>query len=236
MSGFRTGCFSVMSWVHMTHRFLTSRLMSVPCQMMSRISSRCCWRSLRVLKGCRFLKPLRVTHRNEVHLSTLWRSELHWATNHTCLIFLCYFYSSVSDSVKANSRHHVSLPTQASIGKHSQTDCHIRTIMTMLCFAPCPVEDKHSAWENTILIFHSLEASRPAIQTHRGINTETRETVCCTILLDVIQFSLEVADSPASVYSHWMCLLCGWSGCLSDTIYVSSASRCLMVQQSSTHE
>lgn len=156
----------LISWVHMTHRFLSSRLMSVPCQMMSRILSRCCWRSLRALKGCRFLKPLRGMHRNEVHLSTLWRSELHRATNNTCLIFLCYFYSSVSDSVKANSRRHVSLPTWASIGKHSQTDCHIRTIMTIFCFAPCPVEDKHSAWENTVLIFHSLEPSTPAIQTH----------------------------------------------------------------------
>lgn len=56
MSGFRTGCGSVISWVHMTHRCLSSRLMSVPCQMMSRISSRCCWRSLRALKGCRFLE------------------------------------------------------------------------------------------------------------------------------------------------------------------------------------
>lgn len=92
------------------------------------------------------------------------RASAYPATNYThpILPFLLAFYSSISVSVKANFQARVFLPVPASVNSLKPTVIH--TIMIRHCFAQRPV-NVNTLPGYVILIFHSLETSRPAIQT-----------------------------------------------------------------------
>lgn len=117
----------------MTHHFLPPGLISALCQMMSHISSKCCW-NISALKGCN-LQQHQALRSIRVHYEGLCTMPQTTLTPSSSYVAISRFHLWVCQSKLSGP----CFPANSNLSKQSQTDCHAHTIMIRHCFTECPI-------------------------------------------------------------------------------------------------